>query len=76
MEFGSATLPPAFLGRPSPLTSLGTHQALLQPAGSPTPPSPGCYTPGKCCRKSEEGRRPGGSEVIMRLILLKVKTSN
>ena len=47
MEFGSATLPPAFLGRPSPLTSWPKPQHALQPAGSPTPPSPGCYTPGK-----------------------------
>ena len=60
MDFGSATLRPAFGGRATPLTSLKGPQHALQPAGSPTQPSPGAYTPGKHCRKSDEGRRPGG----------------
>ena len=60
MEFGAATFSPAFGGRATPIKILREPQSLLRPACSPTRPSPGCYTPGKCFRKSDEGRRPGG----------------
>ena len=60
IDFWAATLPPAFGGLATPLKFLRTHQSLLQPAGSPTPPSAGGTTPGKPLEKSDEGRRPGG----------------
>ena len=55
----------AFGGLSPLLTFLGEPHALLQPAGSPTPPSAGGETPGKPLEKSEEGWRPGGPEAVI-----------
>ena len=47
MDKGVGAVFPAFGGRATPLKFMGTRLPAVQPAGSPTPPSPGCYTPGK-----------------------------
>jgi len=72
---GSATLAPAFGALPTPLKILGEPHALLQPAGSPTPPSAGSYTPGSV---GKSPRKVGGLGVCGYYMhdLLKVKTSN
>ena len=76
MEFGGGHLAPR-LSRPSFAPYVVAHSPAPAPArGLSNAALAGLRDPLERWQKSVEGRRPGGSEAIMRLILLKVKTSN